>query len=399
MDAVYTIIYKKVSASSPSPVSSSVTTMATAPTTKSPSSASAVIAASLAADILLSTERSEQSDDEHDLCIVSKRDPESAHPLKVGSMDYFVPDKLPRPRHVLEAFCWEREKEVDRLRERYAMNRALSMAKSVDTRLGKGHNSLHTAMKERVKKNSLLSSGGRKTPLVIPEVLRASVNLGTYSGVESDPSWVVDQVRDATAAFSVAAAGPIVAVSAQADSSVFQGQYEDYEPLKKMTNYPIICNDFVLFAYQLFRAKASGADAVKLMASALPLQDVAYLAKTAKALGLNSIIVVNSKEQLLAVLEGIPAVEAISVSSRNMKLWKIDTGRGQRILDDETVKQAIEKRRSNTHEPFILCREGFAEPSELEIASSQGVDVVFLGEELLADPSVGIANAIKAWIL
>lgn len=396
MDSVYSIIYKKVS---PSPSSATSPTATSTAASALPTSASAVIAASLAADILLPFERSEQSDDEHDLCIVSKRDPESAHPLKVGSMDYFVPDKLPRPRHVLEAFCWEREKEVDRLRERYAMNRALSMTKTVDARLGKGHNNLLNAVKERIKKNSLLSSGGRKTPLIIPEVLRASVNLGSYSGVESNPAWIVDQVQDITSAYSMSVSGPIVAVSAQADSSVFQGQYEDYESLKKMTSYPVISNDFVLFAYQLFRAKASGADAVKLMASALPMQDVAYLAKTAKVLGLNTIVVVNSKEQLLAVLEGIPVVEAISVSSRNMKLWKIDTGRGQRILDDASVKTAIEKRRSNVAEPFILCREGFAEPSELEIASAQGVDVVFLGEELLADPSVGIVNAIKAWIL
>jgi hypothetical protein len=51
--------------------------------------------------------------------IVSKRDPESAHPVRVASMDYFVPEKVPQPKNVLESLVWDREKEVDRARERF----------------------------------------------------------------------------------------------------------------------------------------------------------------------------------------------------------------------------------------------------------------------------------------
>ena len=57
--------------------------------------------------------------DDQDGCIVSKRDPESAHPVRVASMDYFVPEKVPQPKNVLESLVWDREKEVDRARERF----------------------------------------------------------------------------------------------------------------------------------------------------------------------------------------------------------------------------------------------------------------------------------------
>lgn len=57
--------------------------------------------------------------DDLDSVIVSKRDPESAHPVRVASMDYFVPEKVPQPKNVLESLVWDREKEVDRARERF----------------------------------------------------------------------------------------------------------------------------------------------------------------------------------------------------------------------------------------------------------------------------------------
>ena len=57
--------------------------------------------------------------DDQDGVIVSKRDPESAHPVRVASMDYFVPEKVPQPKNVLESLVWDREKEVDRARERF----------------------------------------------------------------------------------------------------------------------------------------------------------------------------------------------------------------------------------------------------------------------------------------
>ena len=34
-------------------------------------------------------------------------------------MDYFVPEKVPQPKNVLESLVWDREKEVDRARERF----------------------------------------------------------------------------------------------------------------------------------------------------------------------------------------------------------------------------------------------------------------------------------------
>ena len=78
----------------------------------------------------------------------------------------------------------------------------------------------------------------------------------------------------------------VVSVGANADGATFRGQYEDIETIKASTpaGVPVLFNDFVVYAYQIFRAKASGADAVKVMASVLSVQDIEYMVKTAKAM-------------------------------------------------------------------------------------------------------------------
>ena len=71
--------------------------------------------------------------------------------------------------------------------------------------------------------------------------------------------------------------------------------------------YDMICTPLPL----VLRAKSSGADAVKIMASVLPVQDIDYLVKIAKALGLLCVVVVSSKVQLLDVLQGVPTLQVI----------------------------------------------------------------------------------------
>jgi len=168
-----------------------------------------------------------------------------------------------------------------------------------------------------------------------------------------------------------------------------------------------------VYGYQLFRAKSSGADAVKLMASVLSTQDIEYLLKIAKALGLLCIVVVSSKVQLLDVLRAVPTVQALSVSSRNMRLWKIDAGKAARILKDPEVAAAIAAKRRDaaaattaaaaapgfSEGDFILMQEAFTSHAELVEAGTNGVDAVILGEELLLGKEAGIKATIEQWKL
>jgi len=194
----------------------------------------------------------------------------------------------------------------------------------------------------------------------------------------------------------------VIGVGINVDTAIYKGQYEDLEVLKLSTSLPVICNDFIVYAYQVFQAKSNGADAVKLMASVLPVQDLSYLIKITKAVGLTAIVVVSSKPQLMNLLTQVPEVEAISVTSRNMKLWKIQPGKAVGILDDPEVIENIQKKRLSKPE-FVVIMEGFASNEEMvearRLYASGQVDAVLLSEELLTgQDDISLKDKIKDWM-
>jgi hypothetical protein len=128
-----------------------------------------------------------------------------------------------------------------------------------------------------------------------------------------------------------------------------------------------------------------------------------YLIKTAKAIGLMCIVVVASKKQLLNVLANVVSVTIISITSRNQFLWKIDSGKAHRIMNDTEVKAALSAWKGED-ESRLIFTEGFGDRDELSAARVGGlVDAAILGEEVLTnchddgrDSSYG--DALKHWL-
>lgn len=255
-DALYAVLSRKSTASS-TPVTG-------------------ITATSLNADYCTPSELDRFSD-RADMVIVSKRDPESAAPVKVASMDYVIPEKAPQPSSVLESLVWERERDVDRMRERFQLARALSLAKAAEGKFKK-RDYFGLLLEARAK---LEAAGGVGKPLVV-EFVRDSLYNGRLGGMALyEPDEALQQVQKFGADMRglMSGAGSIGALGCQVDFSTFRGSYEDIEELRRSTDVPsdrsplpIMCSDFIVYAYQLFKAKSSGTDAVKLMASVLSVQ-------------------------------------------------------------------------------------------------------------------------------
>lgn len=193
----------------------------------------------------------------------------------------------------------------------------------------------------------------------------------------------------------------IVSVGVNVDTSVYKGNYDDLEVVKasatlqspdKRPYIPIICNDFVVYAYQIFQAKTKGADVIKLLASILPIQELSYLLKIAKSFNMTPIITVSSKKQLLEVCSSMKAkdIDIISITNRNQKLWKIQPNKAIEILSDPEVVAALNKvreaKQAENGDLLHILVEGFGSRDEYnQIKSRVGKDVdgIVLGEELL----------------
>lgn len=140
---------------------------------------------------------------------------------------------------------------------------------------------------------------------------------------------------------------------------------------------------------------------MKLLASIHSPQELEYLIKTAKAIGLDCIIVVASATQLVDILQHVQGVSLISITNRNHFIWKIDRGKASRILDNPEVAELLNAWRAEDENRMIL-EEGFSCKEDLHAVNRNFIDCVLLGEELLAGKeemtNEDFGLAVKHWI-
>ncbi|MBX7096991.1 MAG: indole-3-glycerol phosphate synthase TrpC [Myxococcaceae bacterium] len=161
---------------------------------------------------------------------------------------------------------------------------------------------------------------GRGQPSqIIAEVKRASPSAGAIR-----PG--LDAVAQATEYASAGAA----AVSVLTDGPGFGGSLRDLEQVRARVGVPVLRKDFIVDAYQLEEAKASGADAVLLIVAALEAPVLAALHQQAVALGLDVLVEVHDEAELDVALGIGPAL--VGVNNRNLSTFHVSLEVSERLL-------------------------------------------------------------------
>ncbi len=111
------------------------------------------------------------------------------------------------------------------------------------------------------------------------------------------------------------------------DTPYFGGTIKDLFEAKSFCPLPILRKDFMVDRYQLFEAKAYGADVILLIAAALTKQQVKDLAAEAKTLELEILFEIHTEEELDKLC---PEIDMVGVNNRNLKDFTVDV---QRSID------------------------------------------------------------------
>lgn len=127
-------------------------------------------------------------------------------------------------------------------------------------------------------------------------------------------------------------------ISILTDEPFFGGTPQDLITARPLVDCPILRKEFIVDEYQLFEAKAMGADVILLIASALSVDETNELAKKAKALGLEVLLEIHNKEELEHINE---YVDMVGVNNRNLKTFEVNIDVSKELADlipDEFVK-------------------------------------------------------------
>jgi indole-3-glycerol phosphate synthase len=124
-----------------------------------------------------------------------------------------------------------------------------------------------------------------------------------------------DQVTVEEVTQGYAAAGAS-ALSVLTDTPFFMGESTDLIKARKANEIPLLRKDFIVDEFQIFQAKAWGADIILLIAAILTPQEIKNFAGIAKSLGLNVLLEVHNLEELERSLD--TNLDAVGVNNRNL---------------------------------------------------------------------------------
>ena len=169
------------------------------------------------------------------------------------------------------------------------------------------------------------------------------------------------------------------AVSVLTDEPFFQGHPDHLIAVRRAVRVPVLRKDFHVDAYQLWEARAMGADAVLLIAATLAPGPLRELLALSGELGLAALVEVHTRQELECALDY--GARVIGINNRNLADFTVSLETTFRLL--EAVPE----------EATLVSESGISERGEVERLAAAGVDAILVGEGLLRHPDVGQALA------
>jgi indole-3-glycerol phosphate synthase len=276
--------------------------------------------------------------------------------VKVAHLEFAIPHEESEPRNILEKIVWEKDREVTIARERVSLDQLKKqVAELPATR------DFLAALKAACRK-----------PAVIAEVKKASPSKG-----------VIREAFDPEAIARGYAAGGASCLSVLTDKQFFQGGFEVLVQVRQVVDLPLLCKDFILSPYQLYQARAAGADAALLIAAILSDADMAYLLKAARTLGLTVLVEVHDAAELERVL-ALDGVQLIGINNRDLATFHTDLATTEALT--ERYGEQIRAKGC-----LLVSESGLFTRNDLDRVQSAGADAVLVGESLMRQPDVTAA--------
>jgi indole-3-glycerol phosphate synthase len=204
---------------------------------------------------------------------------------------------------------------------------------------------------------------------VIAEVKKASPSAG-----------IIRPDFDPVAIAQTYAACGADAISVLTDEKYFQGKLEYLTAVKHAVDLPVMRKEFIVDPYQVFEARAAGADAILLIADVLSVGQLSDLMILATQLSLSILLEVHAADRLMAVRSLIGFPEAgytvLGINNRNLSTMEVDlntTGRLASLLDGPQG---------------LVAESGIKSRKHWEKLKNSGATAVLIGQTLCEHPDI-----------
>jgi len=173
--------------------------------------------------------------------------------------------------------------------------------------------------------------------------------------------------------------GGAACLSILTDVDFFQGADAYLQQARAAVSLPVIRKDFLVDEYQIYEARAMGADCVLLIVSALSSEKLKELNTLAQSIGLDVLVEVHDEAELDIALE-LPN-KLIGINNRNLHTFDVTL---------ETTYKLLDKIGS---ERIVVTESGILSPADVQAMRSKNVNAFLVGEAFMRADEPGVALA------
>jgi indole-3-glycerol phosphate synthase len=205
-------------------------------------------------------------------------------------------------------------------------------------------------------------------PAVIAEIKKASPSKGIIRA-DFNPAEIAISYEKAGAA----------CLSVLTDVEYFQGSAEYLKQARKACKLPVLRKDFMVDEYQVFEARAMGADCILLIVAALELKQMQALEMLANELGMAVLVEVHDAQEMSLALQ--LETPLIGINNRNLRTF------------DVTLQTTLDLLKVLPDDRFVVTESGIFTPEDVKLMTDNEVHGFLVGEAFMRQPDPGIELA------
>ena len=159
------------------------------------------------------------------------------------------------------------------------------------------------------------------------------------------------------------------AISCLTEPKWFLGSDQIFQEVRETVSTPMLRKDFTVGEYQIYQAKAMGADAILLICAILEEDEIRRCLAHCDELGLSALVEAHDADELEKAARA--GARIIGVNNRNLKDFSVDTGNSRKLraLAPEGV--------------LFVSESGIRTAEDIRALRESGVDAVLIGESLM----------------
>ena len=273
--------------------------------------------------------------------------------VRVENLEYAIPHEDSEAKNILEEIVWYKDIEINNFKKSLSLSDLINQIDNLPSTKG--------------FINGLIRS--KNNPAVIAEVKKASPSKGVIRE-DFDPQKIVSIYERSGAS----------CISVLTDKKFFQGGFEILKDVRAHTDLPLLCKDFIISPYQVYKARLFGADAILLIAAILNDSDLIYLKKIADQLNLDVLVEVHNHEEMDRVLS-LNSFKLVGINNRDLKTFQTDLKVSFDLMNkysDYTTDKKV----------IFISESGIKNPADLNNLKSHGIRGVLIGESFMKEKDI-----------